>query len=210
MDTGVKHLVAHAQHEATDDVGIDPAGQLDAPAGPLLDALTYRAYEAFAQLVAPDAQLLLDLVELAALHCGLEQRAGVDLGDLLHQRRLAFPSGAKAEKSTSARASSIKRFWSSSLSDFRATFSVAVIVRSATSLRISSSARRVSAWISRRVRSIASWWSFCDFALASASNCSAALRDRTRMSSACSRASFKRWRYSSSSLSASWRVCSAC
>src|SRR4051812_48996335 len=45
LDACVEHLVAYAEHKATDDVGVDPAGQLDAPAGPLLDSFTYRAYE---------------------------------------------------------------------------------------------------------------------------------------------------------------------
>src|SRR4051795_2642252 len=162
-----------------------------------------------AQRVRPDPELLVDLVELAAIHGGLEQRAGVDLTELFHQLLEALPSGANAEKSTSDSASSIRRFWSSPSSDFRATFSVAMIVRFATSLRISSSARRVSASISRRVRSIASWCCFWAFSFDSASNCSAALRERTRMSSACSRASFSRARYSSSSLSDSSRICCA-
>src|SRR3954447_3376701 len=288
LHAGVEHLVAHAQHDAADDVGLDAAGQLDAPAGLLLDALADRADEGvleldrardldgqhlvlltpelvegpadakrgrepvalgeqleeveealvpsvddaadgvlllgraeargeeerlqvpgFRQRVAPGSELLLDLVELAVLLGGLEQCARIDLAELFHQLLEALPSGAKAEKSTSASASSMRRFWSSESSDFRATFSVAMIVSLATSLRISSSARRVSAWISRRVRSIASWCSFFAFSFVSASNCSAALRERTRMSSACSRASFRRARYSSSSLSASARVCCA-
>src|SRR5947209_7508400 len=162
-----------------------------------------------AERVTPQRQLLLDLVQLVVLHSRFEERARVDLADLFHQLELPLPSGANAEKSTSDSASSIRRFWSSSLSDFRATFSVAMIVRSATSLRISSSALRVSASISRRVRSIASWCSSRAFSRVSFSNCSAAFRERTRMSSACSRASFRRARYSSSILSASTRVCSA-
>src|SRR3954447_4243017 len=50
LNAGVEHLVAHAQHQAADDVGVDPAGQLYLPAGPLLDPLTYRAYEPVVQL----------------------------------------------------------------------------------------------------------------------------------------------------------------
>ena len=50
----------------------------------------------------------------------------------------------------------IRRRWSSGVSDLRVTFSVAITVRLATSLRISSSARRVSASMSRRVAAISS------------------------------------------------------
>ena len=53
------------------------------------------------------------------------------------------------EKSSSPSASSTSRFWSASVSDLRVTFSVAMIVRSATSRRMSSSARLVAASISR-------------------------------------------------------------
>src|SRR4029079_9100687 len=63
-----------------------------------------------AQRVGPDPELLLDLVELAMLHGGLEQRARVDLGELFHQLLEALPSGANAEKSTSDSASSMRRF----------------------------------------------------------------------------------------------------
>ena len=67
------------------------------------------------------------------------------------------PSSAESEaKSSSASASSTSRFWSSSVSDLRVTFSVASTVRSATSARISWIARRVSASMSRRVCSIIS------------------------------------------------------
>src|SRR3954453_5801535 len=239
LDARVEHLVAHAQHQAADDVRVDLLGGLHLPARCLLDAALDRGYETrielhgachldrehlvlfapkfverpayaeggrepmtlgkelqeveealvaagddpadrilllgraearreeerlevlvLSQRVCPDPELLVDLVELATIHGGLEQRAGVDLTELFHQLLEALPSGANAEKSTSDNASSIRRFWSSPSSDFRATFSVAMIVRFATSLRISSSARRVSASISRRVRSIASWCCF--------------------------------------------------
>ena len=87
----------------------------------------------------------------------LEQRVGVDAGDLLH--RLAPRSSRRRrgrEKSTSASASSTRRFWSSSSSDLRVTFSVASTVRSATSLRICSSERRVSVSMSRRAAATSS------------------------------------------------------
>ena len=90
------------------------------------------------------AELLVDLVELVLLLGDLEQRVGVYAGDLLHRPSSAPPIAplpARAEKSTSASASSTSRFWSSSSSDLRVTFSVASTVRSATSLRICSSER---------------------------------------------------------------------
>ena len=62
----------------------------------------------------------------------------------------------RAEKSTSASASSTSRCWSSASSDLRVTFSVASTVRSATSLRIRSSERRVSASMSRRAAATSS------------------------------------------------------
>ena len=105
------------------------------------------------QRVGELAELLVDLVELVVLLRDLEQRPRVDLGDLFH---LLVPAPAArrrraAEKSTSDSASWISRRWSSPSSDLRVTFSVASTVRSATSLRISSSARRVSCSMSRRV-----------------------------------------------------------
>src|SRR5680860_112918 len=108
-----------------------------------------------------------------------------------------------AEKSTSLSASSIRRRWSASSSDLRVTFSVAMTVRSATSLRISSSARRVSASMSLRVDSSSSSRYSLAAPFASSMCESAALRERATMSSACSRASLSRARYSSSSSSAS-------
>src|SRR4051794_24995897 len=97
----------------------------------------------------------------------------------------------------------MRRRWSSSSSDLRVIFSVAVTVRSATSLRSSSSARRVSCSMSRRAD--ASICSRCCAASAFVSSLrfSAALRARATMSSACSRASRSRPRYSWSSSSAS-------
>src|SRR3954453_18297949 len=189
VHAGVEHLVAHTQHDAADDVRVDPAGQLDAPAGLvlnpvsdgpdervvqldcaghldrehlvllapelverpsytegsrepvafgqqlqeveealvaslddladrvlLLDRAEARREEeglqvlVFAQRVRPGRELLLDLVQLAMFHGGLEQRARIDLGDLFHQLLEALPSGANAEKSTSDSASSMRRF----------------------------------------------------------------------------------------------------
>ncbi len=91
---------------------------------------------------------------------GLEQRARVDGGDLFHsvgtsagrpvlRAKIVFdvrshetPAPLEIdEKSSSPSASSTRRFWSSGVSALRVTFSVARIVRSATSSRISSSAR---------------------------------------------------------------------
>ena len=154
------------------------------------------------------AELLADVVELVLLLRDLEQRARVDRGDLFHGASRA-PSPDSAEKSSSASASSTSRCWSSSVSVLRVTFSVARTVRSATSLRISWIARRVSASMSRRVCSISS----SRLRLASSSDsrsCSSpALRARATISSACSRASLRRSRYSASSSSASVRVRSA-
>ena len=86
------------------------------------------------------------------------------------------------------------------------TFSVAAIVRSATSLRISPSARCVSCSMSRRVCSIISSRCCLASAFDSSANRSDAWRARATMSSACSRASRSRSRYSWSSSSASSRV----
>ncbi len=80
-------------------------------------------------------ELLAQLVELALLARDLEQRARVYLGQLLHQLLGAAES---SEKSSSPSASSTSRFWSASSSVLRVTFSVAMIVRSATSRRMSS------------------------------------------------------------------------
>src|SRR3954452_14057199 len=114
------------------------------------------------------------------------------------------------EKSTSARASSISRFWSSPVSDLRVTFSVVSTVRSATSLRMRSSERRVSASMSRRAAASSSSRFSRPSSAAWALVVSAALRARATMSSACSRASRRRPRYSSRIWSASLRVFSAC
>src|SRR3954452_4344944 len=50
LHAGVEHSVAHAQHDAADDVRIDPAGQLDAPAGLILDALSNGADKSLVEL----------------------------------------------------------------------------------------------------------------------------------------------------------------
>ena len=153
------------------------------------------------QRVRELAELLLDRVELAVLLRDLEQGARIDLCDLLHY--LPSRSPDRAEKSSSPSASSTSRRWSLSSSVLRVTFSVASTVRSATSLRISWIARRVSASTSRRVcSSSSSRW--CRAASSDSRWCSsAALRARWTISSDCARASRRRWRYSSSSFAAS-------
>src|SRR4029450_245553 len=119
------------------------------------------------------------------------------------------PLPPRLEKSTSPSASLIRPFWSPASSDLRVTFSVVSTVRSATSLRIRSSERRVSASMSRRAAASSSSrlsrpsWAACAVVV------SAARRARATMSSACSRASRKRARSSSRILSASSRVFSA-
>src|SRR5918997_2561208 len=120
-----------------------------------------------------------------------------------------FASPARAAKSSSDTASSTSRRWSASVSVLRVTFSVARIVRSATSARISWIARRVSTWMSRRACSSSSSRRLRPAATASASCCSPALRARATISSACWRAAVSRSRYSASSASASVRVRSA-
>src|SRR5207248_646323 len=152
------------------------------------------------ELVRELVELLVDPVEHVVLPRHLEERARIDVRDLLHQPadptllRLPSPSSAgdRAEKSNSSSASSIRRLWSSPVSVFRATFSVARTVRSATSLRIWSIARLVSLSISRRVRFISSSRVFAASSLASSSRRSPARRARVTMSSACSRASRSR------------------
>src|SRR5262245_10585813 len=119
------------------------------------------------------------------------------------------PLPPSAEKSTSARASSIRRFWSSVSSALRVSFSVVSTVRSATSWRIRSRERRVSASMSRRAAASSS----SRFSRPSSVACnvvaSADLRARATISSACSRASLRRARYPARIWSASWRVFSA-
>src|SRR3954469_2454436 len=114
-----------------------------------------------------------------------------------------FSSEARAAKSSSASASSTRRFWSAESSDLRVTFSVARTVRSATSARICWMARRVSASMSRRVCSIISSRLARAPARVSFSAASAVRRARATMSSAWPRASESRSRYSRSSSSAS-------
>src|SRR4051794_6760566 len=103
----------------------------------------------------------------------------------------------------------MRRRWSASSSVLRVTFSVASTVRSATSFRICWSARWVSCWMSRRVCSISSSRDCLASTTASSWTYSADRRARTTMSSACSRASRRRSRYSRRRESASWRVRSA-
>src|SRR6185437_3817661 len=160
-----------------------------------------------AERVGELAELAADVVDLALVKGDLEQRPGVDRGDLFHQLPRSSPE--RDAKSSSARASSTRRFWSASVSDLRATFSVASTVRSATSARISWIARRVSASMSRRVCSIISSRLARASARISCSAASPVLRARDTMSSACPRASASRSRYSERIFSASARVCSA-
>src|SRR3954467_3624610 len=120
-----------------------------------------------------------------------------------------FSSEARAAKSSSASASSTRRFWSAESSDLRVTFSVASTVRSATSARICWMARRVSASMSRRVCSIISSRLVRASARVSFSLASAVRRARATISSAWERASDSRSRYSRSRSSASRLVRSA-
>src|SRR5262249_35986645 len=134
------------------------------------------------------AELVVDRVELSLVLGGAEQSVRVDASDLLHYVRSPLPS--RVEKSTSERASSISFLWSSAVRDLRATFSVVSTVRSATSLRICSSERRVSASMSRLAASTSSSRFSLPSSVASCLVVSAAFRARATMSSACSRASF--------------------
>src|SRR6516165_8730813 len=167
----------------------------------------HRQLAVASQGVGELAELLADLVQLSVRTGGLEQRAAIYPGELLHQ--FCDAPDERLEKSSSLSASSTSLRWSSSLSVLRVTFSVAMIVRSATSLRMSSSARWVAVSISRSARLAASVTTPWPCSLASFSWVSAAWRARWTISSAWPRASFRRSRYSSSTLSASWRVCSA-
>ena len=142
-------------------------------------------------------QLVADAVELAVLLGDLEQRLASRRGRSPPRATCASPSRApSAEKSSSPSASWTSRRWSSGVSVLRVTFSVASTVRSATSLRISWIARRVSASMSRRVcSSSSSRWRRA--ASSDSRSCSsAALRARATISSACWRASCSRSRYS--------------
>src|SRR5262245_44506281 len=117
------------------------------------------------------AQLLAQLVQLSVCAGHLEQRAAIYPGQLLHQ--FCDAPEETFEKSSSLSACSTSLRWSSSSSVLRVTFSVAMIVRSATSLRMSSSARCVAASISRSARLEASvrkpWpWSLASFSWVSA------------------------------------------
>ena len=107
------------------------------------------------QRVGELAELLAQLVELALLARDLEQRAGVYLGELLHQLFDA-PEEIEREVELARAPPRTSRFWSAESSVLRVTFSVASTVRSATSLRMSSSARCVAASMSRSARLAAS------------------------------------------------------
>src|SRR3954447_11113088 len=118
-------------------------------------------------------QLLAHGLEVVGALRGVEQRPRIHA---VRDAQFWLPSSA--EKSSSRIDSSIRRRWSASVSDFPVTFVAAIRVRSATSARICSSARRVSAstwrWVSsiRRCRSA-----------------SASSRTRSRVESATRRAS---------------------
>ena len=148
---------------------------------------------------ANSPELVVDPVERVVLLGHLEEGARIDLSDLFHRCLRS------AEKSTSSSASWIRRRCSSSSSDMRVTFSVAMTVRFATSLRISSSARRVSASMSLRVdlHQLVAVLLGVRLGLGPRAGLGGPCRARATMSSACSRASFRRARYSSSSWSAS-------
>src|SRR5205807_8123293 len=122
------------------------------------------------------AELLADHVELVLLASDGEQRARVYLGELLHY------DWEIPEKSSDLRASSTSRRWSAASSVLRVTFSVAMIVRSATSRRRSSSARLVAASMSRSARFCASASVSLPCCLASFSWTSAAWRARVTIS----------------------------
>ena len=145
------------------------------------------------------AELLADDVELVVLLGDLEQRARVDLGDLLHGSS-APPSVSLAEsveKSSSPRASSTRRRWSSSVErlardllgrqDGEVGDLVADLLDRAPRLGLDVAARllqQLLALVHAPPR-------------ASRARCSsAALRARATISSACSRASRSRSRYS--------------
>src|SRR5437588_10046426 len=215
-----RHAVPFGEHlEETDEPLVGPRDQPRYGVLLLLGAEVRREEEdlevpVLVERVGELPELLVDLVERVVLLRNLEERARVDLRDLLHQPAeppfVRPPSpGARAEKSNSSSVSSIRRLWSSPVSVFRATFSVARTVRSATSLRIWSIARLVSLSISRRVRSMSSSRVFAASDFASSSRRSAARRARLTMSSDCSRASRSRSRYSLRIWSASARVRSA-
>src|SRR3954447_17339037 len=119
----------------------------------------YLQITVFRDRVSDLAELVVDLVQLSLVPGDLEQRLGIYPRDFFHQPPLASssaPAGDSAEKSTSLRASSIRRLWSSESSVLRVTFSVASRVRSATSLRIRSSERLVSSSMSGRAAATSS------------------------------------------------------
>src|SRR5215207_1343669 len=69
------------------------------------------------------SQLLADRIELSLLLGRAEERLGIYAGDLFHRYSPASPFPDRDEKSTSARASSTRRFWSSESRALRVTFS---------------------------------------------------------------------------------------
>src|SRR5918994_3225889 len=140
----VEQLRLRAGNRARDPLALLRGGEVGAEQEHLKIAVRGHSISELVQLLVDDVELVLGLG-------GLEQRLGVYARDLLHYSGnssasrpglpgslgLPFPTASpeRAEKSTSARASSTSRFWSSASSDLRVTFSVASTVRSATSLR---------------------------------------------------------------------------
>src|SRR3954454_15780206 len=154
-------------------------------------------------------ELLAHGVEPVTLDRCLEQGPRIHAVDHTH-----FPLPSRTEKSSSPIASSISRRWSASSSDFRVTFSAAIRLRSATSARICSSARRVSASICLRVSSRRRSRSASVSSRMRRTFDSDTRRASVRISSACPlawpislRCSSSRFRASSRALSASSRDC---
>src|SRR5437588_1345693 len=149
-------------------------------------------------------ELLADLLQAAVLLRRLEQCErvrSVDGGYL--------GVSSSAEKSRSLIASSIRRRWSASSSTLPVTLAVATSVSSATSVRICSSARCVSASIWRFVSSSRRWRSASVSSFTRWRCESATRRASARISSACPRAWPMSARCSSISFRASLRARSA-
>ena len=156
----------------------------------------HRELAVLRERVGELAELLADDVELVRAPWRPRTASARRPGRSLPWPSCSAPPPDSAAKSSSRSASSTSLRWSSSVSVLRVTFSVARTVRSATSLRISWIARRVSASMSRRVCSSSSSRFSRACSRDSRSAASPALRARATISSACSRASFRRSRYS--------------
>src|SRR5581483_5091916 len=125
------------------------------------------------------AEIALDRVQAALLLGRLEERLRVDA---LRRRHPYARPRSRTEKSRLSIASSISRRWSAESSTLPTTRSVASIVRSATSLRICSIARAVSASICLRVSSSRRCRSASASSRTRASCASATLRASARIS----------------------------